>query len=194
MLVVGLAGMLQAADEGPTTLANLQAAYNGESNAKARYEAFAVKADAEGYLAVGALFRAAAKSESIHATKHGEIIKSLGAEPKAEVGAPDVKSTRENLEAGIKGETEEKETMYPAFIKQAQADKNKRAAMSFKGAMAAEAEHAKLYGAALKDLEGWKAAGKVFLVCQICGYTSMDQSLKKCPVCEAPRTKFDEVK
>src|SRR5208282_349389 len=35
------------------TLKNLLAAFNGESNAAAHYAAFAVKADAEGYLKVG---------------------------------------------------------------------------------------------------------------------------------------------
>ncbi len=43
------------------------AAFNGESNANARYVAFAVKADEEGYKGVGSLFRAAARAEEIHA-------------------------------------------------------------------------------------------------------------------------------
>ncbi|MFZ2655162.1 MAG: ferritin family protein [Victivallales bacterium] len=195
MLCTGLICTVKAAEEaGKTTLDNLQAAFNGESNAKARYEAFAVKADEEGYKSVAALFRAAAKSEGIHAVKHGEMIKKMGAEPKAAIEKADVKSTKENLEASIKGETYEKDSMYPSFIKQAEADKNAGAAMTFKGAMAAEIEHAKLYSQALKELDSWKAGGKVFLVCTVCGYTTMDQGLKQCPVCSAPRAKFDAVK
>ena len=42
------------------TLANLQAAYDGECNARAKYTAFAVKAIAEGFRDVASLFRAAA--------------------------------------------------------------------------------------------------------------------------------------
>ena len=36
-------------------MSNLQTAFNGESNAHARYLAFAVKADAEGYAGVASL-------------------------------------------------------------------------------------------------------------------------------------------
>jgi rubrerythrin len=191
VLFVGLAGRLSAA---PSTLDNLQAAYHGESNAKSRYEAFAVKADEEGYKAVASLFRATSKSEGIHAAKHATAIKKLGAEPKVALEKHEVKSTKENLEAAEKGETAEKDTMYPAFIKQAELDKNAGAAQSFKGAMASEVSHAKLYQQALKELESWKVANKDFLVCQICGFTSLDQALKKCPVCDSPRSKFDVVK
>jgi rubrerythrin len=180
-----------AAEAGKTTLDNLQAAFNGESNAKAKYEAFAAKADEEGYKSVAALFRAASASETIHARKHAAAIKKLGAEPKMEAAKPEVKSTKENLEAALAGESYEKDTMYPAFIKQAQADKNKGALMSFKGAMAAEAEHAKLYKQALAELDAWKPAGKAFMVCQVCGYTLLsDPALLKCPVCSAPKEKF----
>jgi len=181
-------------EAGKTTLDNLQAAFNGESNAKARYEAFAAKADEEGYKSVAVLFRAASKSESIHAASHAETIKKLGAEPKAAIEKADVKSTKENLEAAIKGETYEKDSMYPAFIKQAEAEKIPDAVTTFKRAMGAEIEHAKLYSQALKDMDSWKAAGKEFLVCPVCGFTTMDMSLKICPVSSTPRSKFVVVK
>ncbi len=194
-LCMGLLLTVNAAEQvAGTTLDNLQAAFNGESNAKAKYEAFAVKAEAEGYKSVAGLFRAASKSEGIHALKHAEMIKKAGSEPKATIEKADVKSTKENLEASIKGETYEKESMYPSFIKKAEADKNSGAVMTFKGAMAAEVEHAKLYAQALKELDSWKAGDKTFLVCKVCGFTSMDLNIKQCPVCSAPRSKFDEVK
>ena len=185
---------LGAAEKGKTTLDNLLAAYNGESNAKAKYEAFAVKAEEEGYLSVAALFKAGARSEEIHANKHAAEIKKLGAKPVADIKAPEVKTTAENLEAAIKGETYETDSMYPEFLKQAEADKNSGAAMSFRGALATETEHAKLYKQALAELDSWKAAGKEFLVCQICGFISTDPALRKCPVCAAPRSKFDVIK
>lgn len=194
-LCVGFLGALNAAETGSmSTLDNLQAAYNGESNAKVRYEAFAVKADEEGYKSVAALFRATAQSEDLHAAKHAAAIKKLGAEPKAAIDKADVKSTAENLAAAVKGEANESATMYPAFIKQAEADKNASAAMSFKGAKASEESHLALFKQVLGELDSWKAAGKVFLVCQVCGYTTMDSAIKKCPICAAPRAKFNEVK
>jgi len=177
-----------------TTAENLQIAFNGESNAKARYEAFAAKADEEGYKSVATLFRAAAKSEGIHAVKHEAAIKKSGGKAKATIEKVDVKSTKENLEAALKGEIAEKDTMYPEMIKTAEADKNTPALYSFKGALAAEKMHAQYFEQALKELEAWKVAGKEFIVCLICGYTTMDMKLQKCPVCAAPRSKFDLVK
>jgi rubrerythrin len=195
LMCLGLTVSRAADEAGKATLGNLQAAYNGESNAKAKYDAFAVKADEDGYKSVAALFRAASLSESIHAKKHAAVIKKAGAEPAATIGKPDVKSTKENLEAALAGESMEKETMYPAFVKQAEADKNAQAVRSFKGAMAAEVEHAKLYKQALAELEAWKPVGKEFMVCSVCGYTLLaDPALVKCPVCSVPKDKFTLVK
>ncbi|MEI7900587.1 MAG: ferritin family protein [bacterium] len=193
---MGLAGVSGAAEAaGKTTLDNLQAAFNGESNAKVRYEAFALKADEEGYKSVAALFRAAAASETIHARKHASVIKKLAAKPTSTIEEPQVKSTKENLEAAVAGETYEKDTMYPDFIKQAEVEKNKDALISFKGAMAAEAEHAKLYKQALDELDAWKPAGKEFMVCPVCGYTLLSNpALLKCPVCSTPKEKFAVIK
>jgi len=183
-----------AAAAAAKTLDNLQAAYNGESNANARYIAFAEKADKEGYGQVASLFRAAAKSESVHASGLSKAIKELKAEPKADLKKPDVKSTKENLAAALKGESYESEKMYPGFIKQAEADKNTFAGKVFHGAQMAEIEHAKFYKEALSNLDGWKKGTKDFLVCTVCGYTTVDMKLKKCPVCSVPRNKFDTVK
>lgn len=189
---MGLASLSMAAEAtGKTSLDNLQTAFNGESNAKARYEAFAAKATEEGYNSVATLFRAAAASEAIHAQKHAAAIQKLGAEPQATVAAPEVKSTAENIAAALSGENMEKQTMYPAFVAQAQAEGNTQAMYSFKGAMAAEAEHALLFAQALSELDAWKPAGKAFYVCQVCGYTQVnDLAVVKCIVCAAPRGKF----
>lgn len=193
LCVAGWVGAAETA--GKTTLDNLQAAFNGESNANAKYTAFAAKADEEGFKSVAALFRAAALAEGIHAKKHAAVIKKSGAEAKADIGKPEVKSTKENLEAALAGETYEKDSMYPEFIKVATAEKNAQAVRSFKGAMAAEVEHAKLYKQALAELDAWKAAGKEFIVCDICGYTEPSSAaLLKCPVCAAPKEKFTVVK
>ena len=175
-----------------TTLENLQTAYNGESNAKVRYEAFGVKAEAEGYLGVAGLFRAAALAEGIHAAKHAKAIEALGGVPKADVKTPVVKTTRANLKEAINGENHESKLMYPAFLKKAEADKNQQAMYSFKGAMAAEKMHSQMYSKALANLRDWKAKKK-FLVCQTCGYTTMDLKIKTCPVCSQPREQFTEI-
>ncbi|HEX2973978.1 MAG TPA: ferritin family protein [Tepidisphaeraceae bacterium] len=182
-----------AAGAKAATLDNLQAAYNGESNAAARYSAFAQKADAEGYGAVASLFRAAAKAEQIHAAAHAAVIKKLGAQPKADMQEPEVKGTKENLQAAIKGETYERDTMYPEFLKQARADGNADAVRSFNYAKTAEAEHAKLYQQALDNIDQWKSGSRQFYVCPTCGYTVSQLSDKKCPSCYEPTDKYQKV-
>ena len=175
------------------TLANLQKAYDGESNAHARYLAFAKKADEEGYGQVASLFRAAAKAEEVHFNAHAVVIKKLGGVPKADVKSPDVKSTKENLEAAVKGESYERDTMYPEFIQAAQKENVPTAVETFSDAKAVEAVHAKLYQEALANLDSWKGAKKDFFVCPECGNTVVALTFEKCPVCATPKDKFMKV-
>lgn len=194
VLAVGLVALTGRAAAATTTLENLQAAFNGESNAHARYLAFASKADQEGYGEVGSLFRAAAKAEEVHAANHAVVIKALGATPEAKIDAPVVGSTKENLEAAIKGETYERDTMYPEFLKQARADGNRDAVQTFNYAKTAEAEHAKLYSKALNDLPKLMGSkSKEYFVCTVCGYTAAQIDFSKCPSCFSHKDKYETV-
>ncbi len=187
-------GAYAAGPNDAKTIENLQAAYNGESNANARYLEFAKKADAEGYGEVASLFRAAAKAEEVHAGNHAAVLKSMGATPTAKIEKPDVKTTKENLEAAIKGETYERDTMYPDFIKQAKEVRNTAALRTFNLAKTAEAEHAKLYTAALNDLPKLKGTkGKQYFVCGVCGFTVTKIDFSKCPSCFEPKEKYSAV-
>lgn len=172
------------------TLDNLQTAFNGESNAKARYLAFAQKAESEGYGKAASLFRAAARAEEIHANNHAEVIRKLGASPVADVKTPEVKSTAENLQAAIKGESYERDTMYPEFLKQARDDGNKDAVRTFNLAKEAEAEHARLYTEASTNLAAWKTTAQTFYVCPNCGYTTGTLDFAKCPIDFTSKEKF----
>lgn len=172
------------------TLGNLQTAFDGESNAKARYLAFAQKAESEGYGKVASLFRAAARAEDIHANNHAEVIRKLGATPLADVKTPEVKSTADNLQAAIKGESYERDTMYPDFLKQARDEGNKDAVRTFNLAKEAEAEHARLYTEASSNLAQWKAPVQPFYICPSCGYTTPALNFEKCPVDFTPKEKF----
>ncbi len=176
------------------TLDNLQAAFNGESNAHARYVAFAKKADEEGYGEAASYFRAAAKAEEIHAANHGVVIKKLGGVPKADVKTPDVKSTKENLAAAIQGESYERDTMYPEFLAQARKEGNRDAVETFNFAKTAEGEHAKMYTATLDGLDGLKGSkAKALYVCTVCGYTTSRLDFEKCPSCFNPKDKYVKV-
>ena len=193
LVLFALAGSPLVAVAAPAkTLDNLMAAFNGESNAHAKYVEFAKKADQEGFAGAAALFRAAAKAEETHARTHGEVIKKLGGTPKAEIALPEIKATADNLKAALEGETYERDKMYPGFIAEARASGNKDALRAFNFAIAAEREHAKLYGEASGNLQAWKAA-KAFYVCPVCGKTVVTVDFSKCPVCFTPGEKYIKV-
>ena len=174
------------------TIKNLQAAFNGESNARAKYLEFAKKADLDGYQHVASLLRAAAHAEKIHAENHSRVLNRLGAIPMANIETPHVSSTAENLKAAIAGEEYERDVMYPEFIKEAEAGRQGAAVTSFMFALAVEAEHAKLYSEALKNLEQMRTK-TTYCVCTTCGFTTENLTGDRCPVCGAHKDKFEKV-
>ena len=195
-LVFGLLGAapLPAKAADSKTLENLMAAYNGESNAHAKYLAYAEKAEKEGYGKVASLFRAAAHAENVHLTSHAVVIKSMGGTSKADIKLPEIKSTKENLEDALKGENYERTTMYPEFIGVAEAEGNQKAKWTFDMANKVEKIHHGLYEAALMQVNAGQAStGKSYHVCQVCGMTVEGDTPEKCPVCGAPRAQFKKV-
>ncbi|MBF2021786.1 MAG: rubrerythrin [Hydrococcus sp. C42_A2020_068] len=163
------------------TLKNLEIAYNGESSAHVIYLDYAKKADEEGYKGVASLFRAAARAEEIHRENHAKVIKEMGGTPQNTIATPEVKFTQENLQHAIKGESYERDTMYPDFIKEANAKGKKNAVQTFTYAKNAEAGHAKLYTEALNNLDAWKEP-KQFYVCSVSGQTAMNANETNCTV------------
>ncbi|MFZ2958947.1 MAG: ferritin family protein [Candidatus Ozemobacteraceae bacterium] len=139
------------------------------------------------------MFRAAT-AERIHASHHLEAIIELGTWPGGVETILDVKSTKENLEAALAGETHEFEKMYPAFIEKAKEEKKDMAMKTFMGANAAEKDHAKFFQDAIKNPETMKELKHEYLVCLVCGHTTANMAIKKCPICDSPRTKFELVK
>ena len=177
-----------------TTLENLQAAFNGESNAHARYLAFATQADTEGYGKAASLFRAAARAEQVHFERHAKVIKELGGTPTANIEAPVVKTTAENLKAAMEGEIYESTVMYPEFLLKANKDKSKAAIDAFEDAGKAEAVHASLYKEALGNLKAMKGKNKDLFVCPFCGNVVEKMNFKSCPICGESKLKFMAVK
>ena len=163
------------------TIEDLQAAFAGESQANRKYLAFAKKADADGLPQVAKLFRAAAAAETVHAHSHLRALDGVG-------------STVDNLKAAIAGENYEWVTMYPEFIKDAEAESLKRALASFRFAFEVEKVHEGLYSQALASLDGGPALPEVdYYVCPICGYTHEGPLQGNCPVCKTPADKFERM-
>ena len=149
---------------------DLAAGFAGESQANMKYLAFAAKAEDEGYMQVAKLFRATAEAERIHAHSH---LKTLGL----------IKTTADNLETAIAGETYEFSEMYPEFIKDAKAEGHTAALRSFTLANEAEKVHAELYQKALTNLD--KNASFDYYLCTICGHIHEAGAPDVCPICGA---------
>jgi len=163
---------------GSQTEKNLKEAFAGESQANRRYLAFAKKAEEEGYKQVAKLFRAAAEAETVHAHSHFRV---LGG----------VKSTKENIQEAVAGETHEFKKMYPEFLAKAKAEAIKPAEMSFDYANQVEKIHAALYEKALANLGKNEAVD--YYVCPVCGNTVEGKAPDKCPICNTPGSKFVKV-
>ena len=158
---------------------DLMAAFAGESQANRKYLAFAKKADEDGFAQVARLFRAAAAAETVHAHNH---LRAAG----------EVKTTEENLKAAIAGEHYENSEMYPAFLKDAEAEGDKKALRSFNYANEVEKVHEQLYKDALASL-GKPGETYDYYICPICGYTHARTAPETCPVCGAPGSRFEKI-
>jgi rubrerythrin len=165
--------------KGSKTEKNLLEAFAGESQANRRYLAFAKQAEKEGYTQVAKLFRAAAEAETVHAHAH---LRTLGG----------VKSTAENLNEAISGETFEFTKMYPAMIDDAKKEGSKAAERGFTYANEVEKVHAALYQKASDNLDTLEETG--YYVCSVCGYTCENGPPDTCPVCGSKSRAFFEVK
>ena len=188
-LIACAAGNLHAATLSADTLKNLNTAYLGESNASARYAAFAAQADKENLPEVAKLFRAASRAEAIHRDNHkAAILAGGGVLDPTPLDTVTPGTTAENLKAAINGESYERDTMYPQFLAQAKTEDARDAVRTLRFAAEAEAQHAKLYAAALAELGQNPKAD--YYVCPTCGATLPKAPDEKCPTCREPGSKF----
>ncbi len=164
--------------KGSKTENNLQEAFAGESQANRKYLAFADKADAEGNKQVARLFRAAAAAETVHAHAH---LRALGG----------IKSTKENLQEAISGETHEFTSMYPQMIEEADSEGLDVALRSFSFANTVEKIHAELYQKAFDNFGSNQEVE--YYVCKVCGNTLEGEPHGPCPVCQSAATAFFKV-
>jgi rubrerythrin len=142
---------------------SLNEAFAGESMAHMKYLIFSEIAEKEGYSNIARLFKAIAYAEQVHAKNHA---RNLGI----------IKDTKENLQAGIDGETFEVKEMYPAYDAIAKIQGERDAQRSIYYALEAEKIHVGLYQEAKQAIE----AGKDI----------ESRDIYICPVCGTPKEKF----
>ena len=164
----------------PTTQEDLAVAFAGESQANRKYLAFSRQAEKEGFPQIARLFRAAAEAETLHALGHLANMGGVG-------------PTLKNLEAALAGETYEFTEMYPPMVARAEAEGH-RARVMLGWANQAEQVHARLFQQALDALRSGKDLGQmtVFL-CPVCGHIEFGQAPERCPICNAPASRFQQV-
>lgn len=162
---------------GEKTHNNLYTAFVGEAKAYHRLLAFARKAEEEDYPQIAKLFRAIAAAEGVHAERHLQLL-----------GEAVVKSTDDNLQSSFRRETTVNEIYYPQFIREAEEEKERAAALTFSQARDVEEGHAALYKHALSAM--LRDETQDYTVCQVCGYVAEWEAPDQCPICNAKREKF----
>lgn len=160
-----------------TTENNLKEAFAGESQANQKYRAYAKQAEQDGFPNIAKLFRTTAEAERLHAEGH---FGALGG----------IRTTAENLQAAIDGETGEYQRMYPPMLQQAEAE-NHKAKRMFGYAVKAEEVHAKLYHVALEAARQGKDLDVTeFYLCPVCGHIEFGKPPESCPICNAKGSKY----
>lgn len=158
---------------------NLNIAFAAESKEAARNNAFAAKAEHEGYDQIARLFRAVADAEGVHARRYLMLMRGK------------IGSTEENLEAAFQNEIKANVDEYPNLIKAASDEEDNIALRAFSQARDVESHHAELYKHAMGDMLSDTATA--YRVCQVCGYIAEGKAPDNCPICGAVQSKFKEI-
>jgi len=166
------------------TIKNMQAAYKGETTAHFKYAAYSKKAEDEGHPEIALLFKAASGAEKIHANNHKVVLLRMGETIPEITPEFTVNSTSENLKEAIEGESYEFNTMYPEFIKNANAAGNYMAQISLTYAYKVEQKHRDFYIDALAQLEAGtdNTLAKIYYLCPTCGNTYATTAPSRCEI------------
>lgn len=170
--------------DGTKTMANLAAAFAGESQAHTKYQYFASVAKKEGYEQIAAIWEETSKNEKEHAKLWFKELGLLG-------------NTEENLISSAGGENYEWSEMYPEFAAEAKKEGFNELAARFELVAGVEKAHEARYRKLLERVrdqkvfqgdapEGWK--------CRNCGHIHMgDDALDMCPTCNHPKAHFERL-
>jgi rubrerythrin len=158
---------------------NLAYAFAAESKAAVRNDAFAKKAESDGYPQIARLFRAISDAESVHARRYLRLMRGK------------IGTTEENIERAFQNEIKANVEEYPKLIKEASDEGMGSVLNAFSQSRDVEDRHAELYKKAMNDMLADRHT--VYYVCQVCGYVSEDEAPESCPVCGAVKAKFKPV-
>ncbi len=175
------------------TFAALEEAIVGESNAMAKYTAYAEKSAAEGHVNLARLFTAVAAAEAIHLDNHMAALAALGGTYDPPAPHFDGQIAARNIEDALHGEIYETDEMFPRLVRVARTEKAEQAAQSFQWALEAEANHAVLFSQTLEALSagGDSALTTEWHVCPTCGNVlAPPNDLTACKICDTAAAEF----
>jgi rubrerythrin len=181
--------------KGSKTEKNLLTAFDGESQARNRYDYSASQAKKEGYVQISNIFQETALNEKEHAKRlfkflEGGMVTIDAAYPAGIIGA-----TPENLNAAAAGENYEHTTMYPDFARDADEEGFNGIASVFRNIAVAERQHEKRYLGLLANVEAGTCFEKKESVkwkCSNCGYIHEGKETPEtCPACDHPQSYYE---
>jgi rubrerythrin len=169
--------------KGSKTEKNLQTAFAGESQAHTKYLYYASRAEKDGYVQIGALFRETAGNEKEHAKIWFKLLHGDG-----------VPDTPTNLKDAAAGENYEWTDMYAGFAKEAKEEGFTQIAVLFEQVAKIEKEHEERYKKLLANIEGglvFSRDGDTIWQCANCGHIIIGKKAPElCPVCKHPKSYF----
>ncbi len=173
---------------------DLRLAFNNESTNAEKFEKYGQAAINQGFDTLAQLFIAISKSERIHATNHGKAIEKFGTDSGiAEIGNFEVKTTTENLKEALKSEMFDFQTVYQAYIRDAEREMAPEIAKTFTWAWNSEKKHLQYLRMATAIISKGNETKLPFVwyVCSKCGnmYTLTDVK-KECEFCLTKQENF----
>lgn len=176
------------------TQENLLKAFAGESQARNKYNFFAIRAREEGYEGIARIFEETAGNEMEHAERELEFVER-GAKTQTNVADDPVSTTAENLKVAVAGENYETTDMYPSFEKTAREEGQDEIADVFKEIGEVEEKHRDRYKDILKNVEAgtvFKRDKEIEWKCLNCGYVHKGtEAPEKCPACAKPQSWYE---
>jgi rubrerythrin len=167
------------------TLANLMAAFAGESQARNKYTFFASIARKARYEQIAAIFEETANNEKEHAKL---LLRAAGG----------LKGkTLDNLLEAAAGESYEWTSMYPGFAKVAREEGFEDIAKLFEGIAPVEAHHEARYRTLADNVKSdtvYKKPKTVKWICRNCGHIHEGpEAPGVCPLCSHPQAFFERL-
>lgn len=170
--------------KGSKTWENLQTAFAGESQAHTKYQYYASKAKADGYVQISEIFLETSRNEKEHAKIWFKYLHD-GAVP----------NTLVNLNDAAEGENYEWTDMYDGFAKTADEEGFTEIAEKFRLIGAIEKHHEERYRALIGNIEEgivFSRDGDRTWICRNCGHIVIGKEAPEiCPACAHPQSYFE---